>query len=441
VIPSARLKRIASLAVPIILGMVSQNVLNLVDTAMVGVLGDSALAAVGLGGMLNFSATAFILALGTGVQAMSARRVGEGRVDEAALPLNGGLALGVATALPWSALLFFLVPVFYPYLIDDASVVREGVPYLQARLVAMVAMAVNFSFRGYWNATDRPWLYMRTLIVMHVVNIALNWVLIYGNLGAPALGATGAGIASAIAVFVGSGTYFLLGWRHARPEGFLASLPSSDTLRAISRLSVPTGIQQVFFALGLTSFHLIVGLIGTSELAASSVIINVLLVGLLPGLGFGLAGMSLVGHALGRRDVADARRWGWDVSLVAFVVVACIAVPAVLEPALPLSLFLHDPDTLELARPALRLVAATLAFDAVGAVLMNCLLGAGDSKRIMLISVGFQWLVFLPVAFVLVYWLDAGLTAVWMANVGYRLLQFVTLAVLWKRDGWTSIKV
>src|SRR5690606_9811047 len=116
-----------------------------------------------------------------------------------------------------------------------ASVVREGVPYLQARLVAMVAMAVNFSFRGYWNATDRPWLYMRTLIVMHVVNIALNWVLIYGNLGAPALGATGAGIASAIAVFVGSGTYFLLGWRHARPEGFLASLPSGDTLRAISR--------------------------------------------------------------------------------------------------------------------------------------------------------------------------------------------------------------
>ncbi|MDH4282081.1 MAG: MATE family efflux transporter, partial [Myxococcales bacterium] len=144
-VPPARRRRILALALPIIGGMLSQNVLNLVDTAMVGTLGDAALAGVGLGGFANFLLSAFILGLSAGVQAMAARRVGEGRRDETAIPLNGGLLLAVVIAIPWSVLLIALAPKYFPLLAADPSVVEQGVPYLRARLFAMFAMGMNFA--------------------------------------------------------------------------------------------------------------------------------------------------------------------------------------------------------------------------------------------------------------------------------------------------------
>ena len=179
--------------------MVSQNVLNLVDLAMVATEGDAAVAAVGVGGFANFLAFSLLTGLSAGVQTIAARRKGEGRDDETALPLNGALLLGVAAAIPMSMVLYHLVPWFLPLQNPDPAVLDVGVPYLQARLVAMSAVAVNFAFRGYWNAIDLSRLYLRTLLVMHACNIFFNWVLIFGNLGAPELGAAGAGVSSAIA--------------------------------------------------------------------------------------------------------------------------------------------------------------------------------------------------------------------------------------------------
>ncbi|MEM1413616.1 MAG: MATE family efflux transporter [Myxococcota bacterium] len=437
----ARRRKILHLALPIIGGMISQNVLNLVDTGMVGTLGDEALFAVGLGGFLNFLLTAFILGLGAGVQAMAARRVGEGRDDATAVPLNGGIVLAIASALPLSALLVFLAPRFVPFMSDDPAVVAACVPYLQARLVAMTAMGINYSFRGYWNATDRSTLYMGTLIVMHVSNIALNWVLIFGNLGAPALGATGAGVASAIATWIGTLSYFALGFVHARGSGFLRGLPDRETLVTMLRLAVPAGMQQFFFAAGMTLFITFIGRVGTSEAAASKVIIDIMLLGILPGLGFGLAAASLVGQALGRDDAEDAERWGWDVVRLAAAVVGVVALPAILVPDLLLSVFLHDPGTLALARWPLRLVALFLATDTIGSVLMNACVGAGDTRRVMVVSVALQWLLLLPAVWVIGPLLGGSLLAIWAANVFYRQLQSVVFVGLWRKGAWKRVRV
>ncbi|MEZ4288300.1 MAG: MATE family efflux transporter [Polyangiales bacterium] len=178
-ISSDRVRRILALALPIVGGMVSQNVLNLVDAAMVGHLGDAALAGVGLGGFLNFLSSALLLGLSAGVQAMASRRVGESRATVAAYPLNGGLLFALCLAIPWSALVWISAPRFFALVTDDTSVLQQGVPYLQARLVAMTAMVMNFSFRGYWNAVDRSLLYMGTLILMHALNIFFNWMFIF----------------------------------------------------------------------------------------------------------------------------------------------------------------------------------------------------------------------------------------------------------------------
>src|SRR5690606_32333350 len=115
----------------------------------------------------------------TGVQAMAARRKGEGRDTETAVPLNGALVLAAIVSIPITIVLWFLVPVLYPLLNPDPEVIAGGVPYLRARILAMVAVGMNYSFRGYWNAVDLSRLYLRTLLVMHACNIFLNWVLIF----------------------------------------------------------------------------------------------------------------------------------------------------------------------------------------------------------------------------------------------------------------------
>lgn len=429
------------LALPIIGGMLSQNVLNLVDTAMVGTLGDASLAGVGLGGFANFLFSSFVLGLSAGVQAMAARRVGEGRWNETAIPLNGGLLLALGLAVPWSAVLITLAWEYFPILTSDVAVVEQGVPYLRARLVAMFAMGMNFAFRGYWNAVDKSILYMGTLIAMHVINIFLNWVLIFGNLGAPALGAAGAGVASSIATIFGTGWYFLLGRTYARDNGFLRGLPTRDTVRTILRIAAPAGLQQFFFAAGMTAFLMLVARMGTPELAATKVIIDLILVGILPGIGFGLAAASLAGQALGRNDADDALQWGWDVVKIAVGVVALLSLPAVFAPEVILSGFISEPETLALAENPLRLAAGFLFIDSVGMVLMNALTGVGDTKRVMLISVTFQWLIFLPLVYVLGPLLGLGLVAIFGLQAGYRALQAVTFGFMWQRGRWQSIEL
>ncbi|MBW2461331.1 MAG: MATE family efflux transporter [Deltaproteobacteria bacterium] len=462
-----RRRRILVLALPIVGGMASQNVLNLVDTAMVGVLGDEALAAVGLGGMANFLLTSFILGLSAGVQATAARRVGQGRDSETAVPLNGGLVIALSVAIPWSVVLWFVVPSFFPLLVDDPAVYDQGIPYLQARLLAMVAMGMNYCFRGYWNATDRSALYMKTLVVMHVTNVFLNCILIYGSgpypmptffgiefdllgpwvgpvvefFGIPRLGAEGAGLASASATWAGTITYVFLGFRHARGGGFLRALPSRETIVGMVRLSLPNGIQTAFYAGGMVAFYVLTGMVGTRELAAANVIINLLLVGILPGIAFGFAGMSLVGQALGRGEPEDAMRWGWDVAKTAAMVVFLIAIPGMIAPHFILGFFLHDPETLHVAELPLRMVSFFLAFDAMGMVFLNCLLGAGATRSVMGISVTLQWFFFLPLVALVGPVLDWGLVAIYGANILYRAIQTGLFAAIWKRGRWAKIEV
>jgi multidrug resistance protein, MATE family len=444
----SRVRQVLAIALPIIGGMVSQNVLNLVDTAMVGGLGDAALAAVGTGSFANFLAMAFITGLSGGVQAIASRRMGQGRTADTAEALNGALLIAVLFGLPVSAGLWFVVPHVFPVLNGDPAVIAAGVPYLRARLFGMVAVGMNYSFRGYWSAVNLSRLYLRTLLVMHGLNIGLNWVLIYGNLGAPALGAEGAGIATTIAVYVGTGYYFVLAMRYAGSGGFLRRRPNAEILRSIARLSLPTGLQQLFFALGFNVLFWIIAhsnvvdrALATAEVAAANVVINVTLVAVLPGLGLGIAAATLVGQALGRSDPTDAKAWGWDVVKIAAGVMTLLGLPMLVFPDIILGVFLHEPQTLDIARGPLRLVGATIGVDAVGMVLMQALIGAGASRASMVVSIGTQWLIFLPAAYVLGPVLGLGLLSIWIAQVSYRAITALVFAHLWRAGAWATIKV
>ena len=437
----ARLSTILTLALPIIGGMASQTLFNLIDTAMVGRLGPEALAGVGVGGFASFMAVAIVMGLSAGVQAMCARRKGEGRLSETAVPLNGGLMIALLLAIPLSAVLCVFAPDLFPLLNGDAAVIAAGVPYLQARVLGMAGVGMNFAFRGYWNGISQSKVYLQTLLVMHVVNIPLNYVLIFGELGFPELGTAGAGIGTMVATYVGSITYFWIAWRRARPNGFMTRLPRRVTMLTMLKLAVPSSIQQFFFAAGFTAMFWIVGLVGTKEVAAANVLINLVLVAILPGLGLGLAAASLVGQALGAGDRRAAHRWGWDVVKVAAVVMGSLGLPALAFPDLILGVFLHDAETLALARTPLRITASTIIIEALGMVLMNAMLGAGAARTVMVASIAIQWLLFLPLAFLVGPMLGLGLVGIWSCQVGWRVAQAVVFTGLWQRGKWAEISV
>ncbi len=422
-------------------GMVSQNIMNLIDTAMVGSLGDDALAAVGLAGFTAFTCAALLIGISTGVQATSARWLGAGRTKEIAVPLNGGLLLVLLLGVPMAVSLFFFAPHFFPLLSQDANVATQGTVYLQARLVGLIAMGTNFVFRGYWNAVNLSAVYMRTVIIMNVINIFLNWVLIFGNLGAPELGILGAGIGTTAALSIGSITYFMTAYRRSRAAGFLVGWPDWAMLWTLIRLSAPAGIQHVFFALGMTFFFWILGSIGTAELAAGHVLSNLLLLWMLLSNGFGLAAASLVGQALGAGDAEDAHAWAWQVVRIAMVCVGLLALPAVLVPDLFLGLFLRDPATLGLARLPLQITAITMALEVIGMVLMNAHYGAGHSRRVMVISLAMQWCFFLPIAFLMGLVFGLGLLAIWSVNIAYRLIQSGVYVWSWQSGSWAKVRI
>ncbi len=440
-IEASRRRRIMDLALPIIGGMVSQNILNLVDTAMVGQLGDAALAGVALGGFVNFMTIAFVTGMASGVQATAARRLGEGKTEAMAIPLNGGLLLAAIISVPASIAMFFLAPSVMASLAEDTQVASMGGAYLQCRVVAMVAVGMNFAFRGYWNATNRSRLYLRTLVVMHVCNVLISYVLIFGKLGLPALGVVGAGIGTAASTFIGLAYYCWLGLVHARDAGFLKGIPKGKAMRSMLRISLPSGAQQFLFAAGLTVFFTLIGKVGTQELAAASVITNLFLVGILPGIAFGLAATSLVGQALGAGDPAEAKRWGWDVAKVAAGRLALLSLPALVAPQLLLWPFIKNPETLALAIWPLRIVAASLVLEAVAMTLLNALLGAGASRTVMLASVASQWGVQLPLVFLLGPVMGYGLTAIYVVSTLSRVSLAAVFVVVWRRGKWAEIEV
>ncbi|MDX1626757.1 MAG: MATE family efflux transporter [Wenzhouxiangellaceae bacterium] len=436
-----RRRPLLALALPIIGGMASQNVLNLVDIGMVGRLGTTALAATGLGSFANWLSMAFILGLATGVQAICARRVGEASHGEIAVPLNGGLMLSLVLGAPLAAVIIGFAPELLAWINPDPEVVEEAAPYLQVRLLALVAVGMNFSFRGYWSAVHRTGLYLTTLVVMHAINIFLNWVLIFGNLGAPAMGVTGAGLATTLSVWIGLLIYVGFGLRFARDEGFLHRLPSVETLKRQLKLSLPSSFQQLFFAGGMMALIVIIGLVGTRELAAVNVLLTLGLVIILPAIALGLATATLVGNALGRRDPADARNWGWEAALFSGAIGAAMGLLVIVFARPILSIFLTDPATLELAVWPMRLSGLVIGIDTAGLVLMHALLGAGATGRVMRISVISQWAIFLPLAALAGPVLGAGLMTIWVLQALHRSGQALWFALAWQRGGWEDIKL
>ncbi len=436
-----RRQTILRLALPIIAGMLSQSLINLIDAAMVGSLGEVALAGVGIGGYAMFLITALVFGLSSGVQAQTARRHGEEAWDRRAVPLNAGLVIALLLSLPITVLCLWQAPRLLGLINQDPSVNTVAVEYFRWRVLSLVAVAMIFCFRGYWNGIQQTGIYLRIILMMHAINVAASLALIFGYLGLPAMGAAGAGAGTSLSLFAGLAIWAVLSARHARGSGFLAGLPRRFTFVTTLRLATPHSFQQLWFAAGYAVLFWILGQIDTSSVAVGHVLVNLSLLLILPGVGLGMAAMSLVGQALGREAHGDAHRWGWEVVHLAWLCLAALALPMALFPETVLGLFLHDPALVDLGRVPLQLTALMIVLDAAALVLAQALLGAGANRTVMTTTLSLQWLVFLPLAWWIGVSLEQGLLGIWWAQLGYRCLNSAWFAIIWQRRRWLRLQV
>ncbi|RAP37697.1 MATE family efflux transporter [Candidatus Marinamargulisbacteria bacterium SCGC AAA071-K20] len=435
-----RTKQILALASPIILGMLSHNLIDLVDIAMVGTKGEVALAAVGLAGCLTFFFMSSLIGISSAVQTITARRLGEKKFSE----LADALTASFKVIFLWGGLLsvvgYLGAPFIFSWLIDDPKVIAISTPYFRYRVLALVFFGINFLFRGYWNGAKQPLVYLRILITTHLCNGFLNWVLIFGHLGAPEMGVKGAGLASAISIVLGTVLYISSGLVLIKDQGFLKRIWGlKRTTCLLIKLGVPISIRQLLFAFSLLMIYWTIGLLGTTELAIANVLINLLLFLLLPGVGFGLAAHTLVSYSLGEGDKAAAKLWAWDVIKLACISIFSVGLIIVLIPKLILGIFIHNPDTVARAIPLLRLDAITIWAEVAGLVIIDSLYGTGDTKQVMIISTLGEWLIKIPLIYVCGITLGYGLLGIWLAIIGYNLCHSLLYLILWSRGQWGKL--
>jgi MATE family multidrug resistance protein len=317
-------------------------VMSLIDLAMVGKLGNRAIGAAGLASFSYALVVAFVGGIAPAVQGLVARRRGEGSAEARCLPLNGGLVLALVVGTPLTILCVWLTPFFFSLLSSDPQVTAIGIPFLRILYLSIIASGIHRAFQGHWAGMEKPKVYMAIVLFMVGLNVLLNYILIFGHFGAPALGATGAAIGTVLSLHAGILVNFAITYFRFREDGFLKVKPEAPLLKRIFKMGMPPTLQQFFFSAGYVVYLWLLGKVGTAELAAGNVLVRISLVLLILATALGIASATLVSRTLGEGDPAGAAQWGWDSGKLGVIAITLLGLPLFLFPRLFLAIFLTD---------------------------------------------------------------------------------------------------
>jgi MATE family multidrug resistance protein len=436
-----RVATILKMALPLTAGLSSSLIMSTVDLAMVGRLGNSAVAAVGLAGFSFSLISAFVSGIAPAVQGVVARRSGEGSAAAKCLPLNGGLLLVLAIGVPLSILCYWLTPWFFSVISSDPQVAQQGVPYLRVLVLGMVAKGMDSAFEGYWMGIGRTKVYMLNVVFVNALHIVLNYILIFGHFGAPALGATGAGIASTLSVCVSTVIYAVITYVSYRKEGFLSARPESALVIRMVQIGLPAMFEGAFFSLGFVAYYWIVGRVGTPALAATNVLVRVSLLYVLFAQALGMTSATLVAKTLGEGDPDGASQWGWDIAKITVAWITLLGVPLVLFPHACLGIFLDDPATIAVATIPTQLTGAFTGIVSLIYIFATTLVSLGDGKRVLIVSFSTQWALFLPAVWIVGMILNGGLLGISLVETAYGLIATALITGIWSDGRWKKIRV
>ena len=441
-----RLDRILVIGLPIIGGMVSQSVINLIDALLVGRISGTALAAVGIGSYASFIIVSMMMGLSAAVQAIVSRHFGAKRYQQMTEPMLAGLFLTIVVGIPFTLLFIGISPSYLGLFNRDQAVLDIAIPYFDWRTAALAFVGMGFVFRGFWSGIGESKIYLKILLFMHATNAIVSYFLMFGLsefLGPntwQGLGTVGSGIGTAIATTLAAVVFFGVTFFH-HTERFSLSLPTKSTLLQLSRLALPNSIQQTLFALGTGCLFLIIGMIGTKEQAIGHILTQLQLLLILPAVGLGIAGASLVGQALGQEHKENAYRWGIDVARVAIIILGLLGLPMWIAPEWVLRIFTADKELIALGTWPLRIIGLNIVLEVAAITLTQALLGAGASRKVLKINLLMQWGVFLPLAYLIGPVLGYGLTGIWLLQALQRITLSAIYGFIWRARHWAHISV
>ncbi len=411
------LKPMLALAGPVVLAELGWMSMGVVDTVMVGRIGPEAIGAVGIGSSLFLALVIFGVGLLFGLDTFVAQAYGAGRLDEChrwlvdgvhlslflTVPLTGVAVLGIATLPLWGF---------------RAEVLELTVPYLRLVTLSLLPLLLYATFRRYLQAMGIVTPVMFALVTANLVNLITNWVLIFGNLGAPALGVSGAGWATCVSrlymALVLLGAIF---YHHRRREWSLRSIPRRLDLTRLRRLVVfgtPAGVQ-VTLEMGVFALATVLaGRLDTVSLAAHQIALSLASLTFMVPLGLASAGAVRVGHAVGRRDATGAIHAGWTALLIGLVFMAGAALTFLGLPRPLLRLFTSDPPVIAQGVSLLFVAAMFQLFDGVQGVATGILRGLGDTRTPMIWNLAGHWGLGLPLGYSLCFVWGWGVIGIWL---------------------------
>jgi len=387
------------MAVPLILSTGSWSIQHFVDRMFLTWHSPAAMAASLPAGMLAFTIISFFLGTATYTNTFVAQYFGSGRHDR----VGASVWQAVRFAVLAGALLPFLALVSRPFfdLIGHEAPVRV----LESRYFAILIMGSGFTIysgalSSFYTGLGKNWPVMWVNIAITAVNLTLDYGLIFGHWGLPAWGIAGAAWATNIANGFGAVVFTFLVFSRGNERDFAARRARGfdrDLFRRLMRFGTPSGAQFMLDVLAFTLFVFVIGRIGTVELAATNVAFQINTLAFMPMIGFGIATSTLVGQWLGRGNPRMAARAAWSAFHLTFAYMASIALFYVLAPSIFIDPFAAkaDPEAFEevraLATTILYFVAIYSVFDTMNIIFASALKGAGDTRFVMMVSVGLAW--------------------------------------------------
>ena len=423
------------LAWPVVVSELGWMAMTVVDTMMVGRIGAQAIGAVSLGAAAVHAVSVFGIGLLLGLDPLVAQAWGAKKLRDCHHFLIQALYVSAAASPAMMGLVWLYAPLLETFGIDP-QIEALALPYMEAVTWSIPCLMLFTAFRRYLQGMGSVGWVMVVLVSANLINVAANWVFIFGHLGFSPMGAAGAGWATfASRTYMFLAVVLVVAIRESRQSSGLQEIPlrlAMADIRRLLRLGFPAAVQIALevgvFAAGTT----LIAKLGAVPLASHQIALNCAAVTFMVPLGVSSAGAVRVGHALGRGSVGEARVAGWTALWLAAGFMGCAALVFVSFPAVLLRIFTTDARVLSVGVSLLYVAALFQLSDGIQIVATGVLRGAGETRIAMISTLAGHWVLGLPIGYWLGFQWKLGAPGIWLGWVVGLTTVAVALLFVWQ---------
>jgi putative MATE family efflux protein len=439
---------VINIAWPVFLELILGSLFGMIDMMMLGRIGDLAAASVSAVGMTNqplFVGLSLVQALNVGGTAMVSRYLGAGKKDRIDTTLKHTMLLSlVMLALPLSLLGLSFTDSIITFMGAEPDTLHAGRMYFKIIMVGFVFQAFNMSIAAVLRGVGETKTPMKINLMVNFFNVIGNAVLIFGLLGLPKLGVTGAAISTAISHVIASillFRYIIKGKSAAKLDIRKPFKFDKKIIYNLVKVGVPASFEQMFLRVGMLIFVRIVAGLGTVVFAAHQIALSILGLSFQPGQAFGIAASSLVGRSLGAKKPTQAEAYAKEARRLGTMIATFMAVILFFFGPQLVGLYTDDPRIIQNSSMALKVIALVQPFQSSQFILAGGLRGAGDTLWPLVGTFFGVLFARSALAHIFVNILGYGLTGAWMAVFVDQFIRWLFVYARFKTGKWKYVKL